>query len=101
MMVEDSMFMSTREVEACIKSIKIKNSEGYDRIPQRILVEGIKHLLAPLSKLFKTVYDSKSIPEQWLFSKIIPVHKKGNINLRNKDDYKVVFSRFRSNSKSY
>ena len=35
----DSMFMSSQEVECCIKSIKLKNSEGYDRVPQRILVD--------------------------------------------------------------
>ena len=47
----NEMFMSITEVEKCIKSIKINNSEGFDRIPQRILIEGVEHLLNPLSKL--------------------------------------------------
>ena len=75
---DNQMFMSFSEVEKCIKSIKIKNCEGYDRIPQRVLNEGIEHLLSPLSILFRSIYNSKCIPEQWRFSKIIPVHKKGN-----------------------
>ena len=33
------------DIMGCVKSLKIKNCEGYDRIPQRILSEGINHLL--------------------------------------------------------
>ena len=65
MVAGDEMFMSISEVKSCIKSIKIKNCEGYDRIPQRVLIEGIEHLLKPLSKLFTLVYSNKNIPEQW------------------------------------
>ena len=72
------MFMSITEVEKCIKSIKLKNRKGYDRIPQRILVDGVDHLLPPLTKLFIVIYTEKKIPEQWRLSKIIPVHKKGS-----------------------
>ena len=50
MLADNQMFMSISEVESCIKCIKIKNSEGFDRIPQRVLIEGIEHLLKPLSK---------------------------------------------------
>ena len=56
---DNQMFMSFSEVEKCIKSIKIKNCEGYDRIPQRVLNEGIEHLLSPLSILFRSIYNSK------------------------------------------
>ena len=71
------MFMSGVEVERCIRSIKVKNSEGYDRVPQRILVDGMIHLLPPFTKLFDAIYYSKEIPEQWRLSKIMPVHKSG------------------------
>ena len=47
------MFMSTQEVDKCIRSIKLKNSEGYDRIPQRILVDGANYLLPPPSKVIQ------------------------------------------------
>ena len=65
------------EVETCLKSIKLKNSEGYDRIPQRILADGALILLTPLTKLFNLIYHQKAIPAQWSVSKIIPIHKKG------------------------
>ena len=60
-----------------MSSIKVKNSEGFDRIPQRILVDGANELKLPLSILFAKIYDQKKIPEQWLIAKIIPIHKKG------------------------
>ena len=74
----DSMFMNSDDIMLCVKSIKIKNSEGYDRIPQRVLTEGITYFLAPLTKLFQLIYRDKMIPEQWRMSKIVPIHKKGS-----------------------
>ena len=71
-------FMSMSSIEECIKSIKIKNTEGYDRIPQRILVDGLDLLLPPLTLLFEKIYKEKKVPEQWLVSKTIPIFKKGN-----------------------
>ena len=43
-------FMDKQSVIEAISSIKIKNCEGYDRIPQRILVDGIKYLSPPTYK---------------------------------------------------
>ena len=73
----ESNFMTTRNVLEALKSIKIKNCEGYDRMPQRILNEGCNLLLQPITRLFELIYVSKSIPQQWSISKIIPLHKKG------------------------
>ena len=64
--------------------LSIKNTEGYDHIPQRVIVDGVSQLIASLSNLFEIIYKNKLIPEQWKFSKIIPVHKKGNkANIKN------------------
>jgi hypothetical protein len=46
-----------------MESIKIKNSKGYDRIPQRILKEGLEILIVLFKELFQKIY--------------IPIHKKG------------------------
>ena len=72
--------MTSTNILRAVKSIKMKNCEGEDRIPQRILIEGIVVLLAPLTALFKSIYEQKEIPEQWKLAKITPVHKKGNRN---------------------
>ena len=61
-----------------ISLIKQKNCEGMDRIPQRIIVDGISILIKPLSKLFSSIYTNSEIPEQWLMAKVAPVFKKGD-----------------------
>ena len=66
----DSDFMSKNEIIECVKQLKLKNCEGYDRIPQRILIDGIDILINPLSQLFSLIYREKLIPEQWLIAKI-------------------------------
>jgi hypothetical protein len=38
-------------------------------------------LLTPFSVLFNKIYTTQKIPEQWKVSKIIPIFKKGNVNL--------------------
>ena len=73
-------FMTVENVSNAMKSVKIKNCEGYDRIPQRVLNEGAEILLKPTHKLFNLIYTTKKIPEQWSISKITPIHKKGNKN---------------------
>ena len=74
---EEVNFMTPEKVTECLKEMKIKNCEGYDRIPLRILKEGVQVLARPLSILFEKIYENKEIPEQWKIAKIIPLHKKG------------------------
>ena len=79
MEVPDQNFMTSHNILRAVKSIKMKNCEGENRIPQRIMIDGIEVLLAPLTE-FKRIYEQKEIPEQWKLAKITPVHKKGNKN---------------------
>ena len=73
------MFMDSNSVKDILTSLKIKNSEGYDRIPQRVLVDVAEYLLKSFEGLFKRIYYQKTVPGQWLVSKTIPVYKnKGN-----------------------
>ena len=50
-----------------------KNTEGYDRIPQRILIAGRESINEPLTNQFKLGYRDGIVLGQWLISKIIPV----------------------------
>ena len=74
----DHNFMSVENIVKAFKTIKIKNCEGFDRIPQRILIEGMENLIVPAHRLFNLIYRQKKIPEQWSMSKIIPIYKKGS-----------------------
>jgi hypothetical protein len=72
-------FMDLDSVRECILSPKLKNSEGFDRIPQRVLVDGVDQLIKPISILMDKIDKYKKVPLQWLVSKTIPVFKnKGN-----------------------
>ena len=71
-------FMTEEKVVECLKELKVKNCEGFDRIPLRVLRTGATILSKPLSVLFHKIYETKEIPEQWKLSKIIPLHKKGD-----------------------
>jgi hypothetical protein len=73
---ENKFFMTSTDIKECLKSIKTKNCEGFDRIPQRVLSDGTAHLIEPFTKLFKKIYNQKAIPQQWSISKVIPIHKK-------------------------
>ena len=74
---EEINFMTLERITECLNEMKIKNCEGYDRIPLRVLKEGAQVLAKPLAILFNKIYETKEIPEQWKISKIIPLHKKG------------------------
>ena len=73
-------FMTKTDIIACIKMLKIKNCEGYDRIPQRVLIDGIDLLIDWLTKLFSMVYRDCTIPGQWLVAKITPILKMGSVH---------------------
>ena len=80
--------MQESDVETAINSLKNKNCEGHDRIPVRILADGKLLLLKPLTQLFRKIYQTRQIPEQWLISKIIPIHKKGQT--KNVENYRPI-----------
>ena len=64
----DEMFMSRHDIIKCMLNIKEKNCEGYDRIPQRVLLDGFQFLLDPLVALFSLIYTERAIPDQWRFA---------------------------------
>ena len=67
MTATDSDFMSENDIIECVKQLKLKNCEDYDRIPQRILIDGISILINPLTRLFSLIYSTKGlIPLIWL-----------------------------------
>ena len=47
--VEEKNFMTEDKVREAIQSIKLKNCEGLDRIPQRLLVDGLVYLIKPFA----------------------------------------------------
>ena len=73
-------FMTKENIITAINSLKVKNCEGYDRIPVRTLIDSTPITLPILTNLFNLIYIQKSIPEQWKISKVIPIPKAGSPN---------------------
>ena len=69
--------MSELNVRKCLIGLKIKNCEGVDRVPLRILNDGAQFLSGPITSLLNIIYLTKRIPDQWRQAKIIPTHKNG------------------------
>ena len=57
--------------------LKNKKCEGFDRVPVCVIKDARLPLLDPLCKLFKNIYATGQLPEQWKVSKIVPIFKKG------------------------
>ena len=93
-------FMDEKNIILAIKSLKSKNCEGHDRIPVRILIDGIDHLIKPLTYLFNKIYVTKTIPEQWLISKVFPVHKKVRSTISKTTDQFQIFALARKSLKN-
>ena len=71
-------FITQESVLRCMLSLKSKKCYGYDRIPLVVIKDGASILSEAVTVLLNKIYETKTFPEQWLISRIIPIHKKGN-----------------------
>ena len=55
------MFMDQESVRECILTIKMKNSEGFGGIPQRVLVDEAEIILPTFTGLFARIYSQVQI----------------------------------------
>ena len=49
--------MDPISVKECILSLNLKKLEGYDRIPQRVLLDGAEFLFTSFGLLFEKIYN--------------------------------------------
>jgi hypothetical protein len=51
--------------------------KGTIEFRKRIIKEGIDNFVGSFTELFKIIYSQRTLPEQWLIAKTIPIHKMG------------------------
>ena len=73
LLVINRPFMESNDIKECMLTLKQKNCEGFDRIPLRIITDAQDLLLPTFTNLFRMIYQTNEIPEQWKVSKIIPI----------------------------
>ena len=66
------------EVEAAIRSLPVDKAPGADNIPAELLKYGGKELVALITSLCQKVWETKTWPDEWTRSLVIPLPKKGN-----------------------
>ena len=75
---EEYIDFSTERVNQLLKDININKACGPDAIPEIVLKHCSSSISAPLSRLFKSIYDTGLVPNEWKEANVVPIHKKGD-----------------------
>jgi len=71
---------TTKEVSDIVKSLKSKNSHGYDKISIEVLKLSLPYIISPLIYIHNKSLLKGIFPTRLKFSQIIPILKKGKKN---------------------
>ena len=71
-------FFSTHELTTIIKSLKAKNTYGYDDVSTKLLKISVKYICSPLTHICNKAISSGIFPERLKYSVIKPLYKKGD-----------------------
>lgn len=72
--------ISSDEVRACIKKLKLDKASGNDMLVNEMFIVGEDILLPYIVRLFNCILLSGFFPESWSQGVIVPIHKSGTIN---------------------
>jgi len=70
--------VTSKEIREIIKSLKWKNSHGYDEISMKILKISLPFIVSPLTYICNRMLSTGIFPTRLKYSHINPVFKKGN-----------------------
>jgi hypothetical protein len=70
--------VTTKAISEIIKSLKWKNSHGYDEIPMRILKISLPFIQSPLTYICNKSLSTGLFPTCLKYSQINPIFKKGS-----------------------
>ena len=80
--------ISETEISLAITKSKSDKSPGPDKLPNELLKYTQKDCLTFIFHALNTIFELHSFPYEWSKSIIVPVHKKGDINLC--DNYRPI-----------
>jgi hypothetical protein len=66
------------EVQTAIQRLKNNKSAGTDGIPAELLKAAGTNFISAFHLLLQKIWIAESMPEEWNFSTICPIHKKGD-----------------------
>jgi hypothetical protein len=68
--------VSPKEIDNDAKSLKAKESHGYDEIPTKVIKQNISYISSPLAHICNLILSSGTFPTRLKFAKIKPLYKK-------------------------
>jgi len=71
-------YVSTYEIKNIIKSLKSKNTCGYDEISNRVLKLSSPFIISPLTYICNAVLKSGVFPDRLKYAIVKPIYKKGS-----------------------
>jgi len=71
-------YVSTYEIEKIIKSLRTKNTCGYNEIPNRIIKLTAPFIILPLTDICNAVLSTGVFPDRLKYAVVKPIFKKGN-----------------------
>ena len=74
----DWKYVSTYEIRNIIKSLKPKNTYGYDEILNRIIKLSSPYIISPLTYICNAALNSGVFPDRLKYAIVKPIHKKGS-----------------------
>ena len=72
--------VSEEKIVSVIRNLKNSAATGVDDIPTHLLKLGAKIIAVPLTWIINTSITSGKFPSLWKKAKVIPLHKKNDIN---------------------
>jgi hypothetical protein len=72
-------YTTTHKIDKIIKSLKTKNSSGYDEISNRIIKSSSPFIISPLTHICNVVLGTGVFPDILKFAIVKICFKKGNI----------------------
>ena len=72
---------TTFEIDKIIRSLKCRDSCGYNEIPPRILKISTPYILSPLTYIFNKIQSTGILPDRLKFSEVKLLFKKGDITI--------------------
>jgi hypothetical protein len=72
-------FVSPKEIEDVVNSLKMKDSYGYDGISTNVLKQSITYISSPLTHICNLMISTGIFPTKLKFAEIKPLYKKGKI----------------------
>jgi hypothetical protein len=72
------MPVTWKEIKEINKSLKMKNSCGYDEVPAKIVKLSLPFISSPLIYIGNKMLSTGTFPTRLQFSQVIPIKKKGS-----------------------